>query len=298
MAFSQSVVIMLVVVMLAASLMTLHGDAGAPSSEVWFVGRNVADVRGEPADDAERVTQAHIGTEVVVIAGSGDWVKVRIPAQGDYLGWMRRADLVPASKAAAFASSKQLALVRVARATVLRDEGRSGREVAAVTMGARLAVIRRQGDLVQVALPAGESGYIAENAVVLCDRDNGPPRRGVGDIIKTAEQLLGTPYLWGGMSADGIDCSGFVYTVFYVNGVILPRDAHDQYAVGTPVDRAGLLPGDLVFYSTYAKGASHVGVYTGGQKVIQSGSATGGVAVIGLDDPHYGPKYIGARRVL
>lgn len=295
MACSQSIAVILV---LATLLAALQGQARASSAEAWFVRGGTADVRAKPADAAERVTQAHLGTEVVVIEDADDWVKVRIPVQGNYSGWMRKSAIVPARQAGAFASARQLAVVRVARATVFRDEQGDGPALAHVTMGARLAALRERRGLVHVAFPDGESGYIAGEAVALYERDGAPPRRGVGDIIQTATQLLGVPYVWGGVSTDGVDCSGFVYTVFYVNGVVLPRDAHDQYAVGTPVEREDLRPGDLVFYSTYAKGASHVGVYMGGHKVIQSGSATRGVAVIDLDDPHYGPKYIGARRVL
>lgn len=295
MAYSPTIALILALVILSTAI---QGQARASSHEGWFVRGGTADVRAEPADGAERVTQAHLGTEVVVIDEAGDWAKVRIPVQGNYPGWIRKSAIVPAREAGAFASAKQLAVVRVARAPVFGSEQGGGPALAHVTLGARLAVLGRRGRLVRVAFPGGKSGYIAEDAVALYDRDGTPPRRGADDIIKTAMQLLGVPYLWGGMSADGVDCSGFVYTVFYVNGIVLPRDAHEQYAVGTPVDRGDLCPGDLVFYSTYAAGASHVGIYMGDHRVIQSGSRTRGVAVIDLDDPHYGPKYIGARRVL
>ena len=285
------------IVALAILSTAIQGQARASSHEGWFVRGGTVDVRAQPADGAERVTQAHLGTEVVVIDEAGDWAKVRIPVQGNYPGWMRKSAIVPAREAGAFASAKQLAVVRVARAPVFRGE-QGGEPVAQVTLGARLAVLGRRGSFVRVAFPDGESGYIAEDAVAIYERHGTPPRRGTDDIIKTATQLLGVPYLWGGVSTDGVDCSGFVHTVFYVNGIVLPRDAHEQYAVGTPVGRGDLRPGDLVFYSTYAAGASHVGIYMGEHRVIQSGSRTRGVAVIDLDDPHYGPKYIGARRVL
>lgn len=283
---------------LALVATSLQGQARASSPERWFVRGETADVRSEPADGAERVTQAHPGTEVVVIEQAGDWAKVRIPAQGNYPGWMRTSDLVPARKAQAFASARQLAVVRVARTSVLESASSGGRAVAEVTLGAILGVPGRCGGFVRVVVPGGDPGYVRDDAVAVYDRDGTPPRRGTDDIISTAMQLVGVPYLWGGMGVDGVDCSGFVYTVFYVNGVVLPRDAHEQYQVGVPVDRHHLRPGDLVFYSTYAAGPSHVGIYIGEHRVIQSGSGTGGVAVIDLDDPHYGPKYIGARRVI
>lgn len=287
-----------VIVALATLSTVVQGQARASSPDRRFVQAVMADVRAEPADGAERVTQAHLGTEVLVVEDAGDWARVRIPIQGDYPGWVRQSALVTAQQAGTFAAARQLAVVRTARARVLRNAQSDADALIEVTLGARLAVIGVHGGFVRVAVPGGDAGYIAADAVVLYDRGATPPRKGADDIIRTATQLVGVPYLWGGASTDGVDCSGLVYTVFYVNGIVLPRDAHDQYVVGTPVDRADLRPGDLVFYSTYAAGASHVGIYMGDGKVIQSGSKTGGVAVISIDDPHYGPKYIGARRVL
>lgn len=275
-----------------------QGLTCAAQPDPWFVCAGIADVRAKPSDGAERVTQAHLGTAVRVVEHAGDWSSVVIPAQGDYPGWIRTSHLVPPAKARAFAAARQLAVVRVARAAVYSEMHMGSSTVMQATLGARFAALGRTAGFVHVALPDGDTGYVREESVAAYYRDGMPPRRPVQDIIDTAMQLVGAPYLWGGMSTDGVDCSGFVYTVYYVNGVALPRDASDQYKIGASVARPGLIPGDLVFYSTYAAGASHVGIYIGNGKVIQSGSKTKGVAVIDLDDPNYGPKYIGARRVL
>lgn len=296
MVLSVCAVILLSAVILVSTMP--QGVTYAARSDLWFVKAGIVDVRAQPGDGAERVTQAHLGTAVRVVEHARDWSGVLIPAQGDYHGWIRTSHLVPAVKAGAFAAARQLAAVRVARTAVYSGTHIESPTVMQATLGARFAALGRTAGFVHVALPDGSTGYVREEAVAVYDRDGMPPRRRVQDIIDTAKQLVGTPYLWGGMSTDGVDCSGFVHTVFYVNGVALPRDASDQYKVGTSVGRPGLIPGDLVFYSTYAAGASHVGIYIGNSKVIQSGSKTKGVAVIDLDDPNYGPKYIGARRVL
>jgi peptidoglycan DL-endopeptidase LytE len=114
------------------------------------------------------------------------------------------------------------------------------------------------------------------------------------NMIAYAEKFIGVPYVWGGTSPDGFDCSGFVQYVFNHFGVQLPRTASDMYATGTPV--SSLQPGDLVFFSTYASGASHVGIYIGNNEFI-SATSSHGVSICNLNDPYYwGPRYIGARR--
>jgi peptidoglycan endopeptidase LytE len=113
-------------------------------------------------------------------------------------------------------------------------------------------------------------------------------------MIAYAEKYIGVPYVWGGTSPDGFDCSGFVQYVFNHFGVQLPRTASDMYSAGTPV--SSLQPGDLVFFSTYAPGASHVGIYIGNNEFI-SATSSHGVKICNLNDPYYwGPRYIGARR--
>ena len=80
-------------------------------------------------------------------------------------------------------------------------------------------------------------------------------------IVQTAMEYIGVPYVFGGTSPSGFDCSGFVRYVFAHAGIYLPRMADEQYEVGTPVAMSNLRTGDLVFFSTYDYGASHVGIY-------------------------------------
>ncbi len=115
-------------------------------------------------------------------------------------------------------------------------------------------------------------------------------------IVSFANQFLGVPYSWAGSSPSGFDCSGFVYYVFGQNGISLPRMADQQFNTGVPVSQ--LQPGDLVFYSTYAPGPSHAGIYTGNNKFIHASSGTGCVTLTSLSEPYYQARYLGARRVL
>ncbi|HVJ47710.1 C40 family peptidase [Desulfitobacterium sp.] len=118
----------------------------------------------------------------------------------------------------------------------------------------------------------------------------------VDNLIKRATSLQGIPYLWGGTTRAGFDCSGFVQYVFKASGVSLPRSSFEQYKVGTPVSRDQLKPGDLVFFSTYNSGASDVRIYIGGGRTI--GSARDGVAIHSLSESYWSSRYVGARRIL
>lgn len=115
-------------------------------------------------------------------------------------------------------------------------------------------------------------------------------------IIATGQKYMGVPYVWGGETPSGFDCSGFTQYVMKENGIQLPRTAAEQYAVGTPVDKANLKVGDLVFFTTYKPGASHVGFYMGGGKFLHASSAAAKVTTNSLDEQFYTDHYIGARR--
>lgn len=117
-----------------------------------------------------------------------------------------------------------------------------------------------------------------------------------------ALQELGRPYVWGGTTPAGFDCSGFVQWVFGQLGVSLPRTSWEQYTVGTPVSQQNLQPGDLVFFTTYQSGVSHVGIYVGSQDgyrraFVAADTPATGVVINNLDDPYWQQHYVGAKRM-
>ncbi|MCL5036006.1 MAG: C40 family peptidase [Chloroflexi bacterium] len=114
-------------------------------------------------------------------------------------------------------------------------------------------------------------------------------------LIRTAMRFLGTPYSWGGTGGGGFDCSGFVMRIFAKHGINLEHDALCQFNQGKKVPKDQLSPGDAVFFSTYAYGPSHVGIYIGGGKFIHSSSSYG-VRIDSLSQPYYQNSYVGARR--
>lgn len=116
-------------------------------------------------------------------------------------------------------------------------------------------------------------------------------------IISSAMDYMGVPYVFGGTSPYGFDCSGYVQYVFANAGVSLPRTADVQYEEGTPISTSELVAGDLVFFSTYTYGASHVGIYLGDNQFIHASSSRG-VTISSLGEAYYSSRYIGARRIL
>ena len=121
---------------------------------------------------------------------------------------------------------------------------------------------------------------------------------GAGGLTRTALSLRGTPYRFGGADPSGFDCSGFVQYVFEQHSVFLPRQVVDLYQVGTPLGPTEVEPGDLLFFSTIAPGASHVGLALGQKEFIHAPSERGNVRVERLDSSYWSERFIGARRVL
>jgi cell wall-associated NlpC family hydrolase len=114
-------------------------------------------------------------------------------------------------------------------------------------------------------------------------------------LTRSAMRFIGTPYVFGGTSPSGFDCSGYVQHVFAMLGIALPRTADAQYYAGKPTV-GGLHLGDLVFFQTYLPGPSHVGIYLGGGKFIASSGH--GVMISRLSDSYWAARYIGAKRVI
>ena len=124
-----------------------------------------------------------------------------------------------------------------------------------------------------------------------------PVSGNVKEILTYANTFTGVPYKFGGTTPAGFDCSGYIRHVFQKVGLQLPRQADEQYTVGKKVEKQNLQPGDLVFFETYEPGVSHSGIYIGDGQFI-SATSSSGVAVADIDDSYWGPRYVGAKRVL
>ena len=140
----------------------------------------------------------------------------------------------------------------------------------------------------------GQSTGIAPSASAL----NGSGSSIRQTVVADAKKHLGTPYLWGGSSPSGFDCSGFVQYVLKQSGITLPRTTSEQVTVGKSISKSELLPGDLVFLqNTYRTGVSHVGIYIGDGKMIHASSSKG-VTISDLSTSYYTKHYHSSRRIL
>jgi peptidoglycan DL-endopeptidase CwlO len=170
-------------------------------------------------------------------------------------------------------------------------------EVAAPTAGADLAMWGVE--------PATESASAAPESHVGA---SGLVRRFADGIIhrsaalavnltRNAMRFLGVPYVFGGTTSSGFDCSGYVQHVFAMLGKHIPRTADAQYYAGKKVAGASMAPGDLVFFQTYTSGPSHVGIYLGKDRFVHASSSRG-VMVSSLHDHYWSARYLGAKRLI
>jgi len=146
-----------------------------------------------------------------------------------------------------------------------------------------------KGDWQQVTLPDGRKAWAPRATMLLPSSVPLAPAQ----VVEMAQRFVGAPYAWGGMSPNGVDCSGFVQEVFRLSGHTLPRLADDQFQQTSPIDQPQ--PGDLVFFTTYLPGPSHVGISLGGQDFLHASSSRG-VTRASLDDNYFKTRYLGAHR--
>jgi cell wall-associated NlpC family hydrolase len=116
-------------------------------------------------------------------------------------------------------------------------------------------------------------------------------------LVSTALSFRGTPYRNGGSDPRGFDCSGFTQWVFAQYGIALPRNVEEQFKVGEKIKQDDLKPGDLVFFHTESRGASHVGIFVADDQFVHAPSSRGVVRVEYVNSTYWGRRFVGARRV-
>jgi SH3-like domain-containing protein len=244
------------------------------------------DLRRRPDHRSELGTQLLLGEIVRILErrGEGAWCRVENETDG-YRGWVRSWGLaeVDARRAAAW-RRRARARIGVLYAEA-REAPRRGALVTPLVWGVRVVPLERRGRHRRIALPDGRDAWVETEAIA----DRRPP-----DLITRVRSLLGVPYLWGGRTAVGIDCSGFTQLVLAERGISIPRDAADQERRSRVIaDRRGGRAGDLVFFGDRPGPAGHVGLMLGGGYYAH---ARGRVRInsIDPDNPLY-DKVLGAQ---
>jgi gamma-D-glutamyl-L-lysine dipeptidyl-peptidase len=242
-------------------------------------------------------TQLLLGEEVYVTERKGKWAKIVIPSQFSskdergYPGWVPSHQLI--SQAEYSPLNKPTAVVTAAIATLQLAE-----EALQISYQTQLPLLKEDKEWLEVQTPVGSGKIKRQDAVVIEDR-NRKATKGTGDmIIAAGEQFLNLPYLWGGMSAWGYDCSGFAYATHKANGYLIPRDATDQARRGKEVGLDSIQPGDLLFFA-HEKGEGsihHVGICYGNGKMLHSPKTGKTVELIELKGTLYEEELCAARR--
>lgn len=172
--------------------------------------------------------------------------------------------------------------------------------VAVLKAGTPVTVIGQSGSWRKVVVSGGAKGFVARSLLQV-GGSQVQSAQGLSEsdsaLIRTALACRGLRYRRGGTSRGGFDCSGFTRYVYAKYGVSLPHSSAAQSRLGTPVSRDQLQPGDLVFFQTYRRGISHVGIYIGNNQFVHASTPRGGVRVDSLNHSYYSKRYRGARRV-
>ena len=259
-------------------------DAALGDSAFAIVKVSVTQLRDEPRHAAQIIDQTIMGRNLNLLRYERGWYLVQ--TDYDYVGWVDFTAL-HRTDAAGVRSWNDAAdlIVSGLYPMVYSKPDDASEPVADVVLNARLRPVGRSGKWMQVATPDGREGYIlAENVKNIAEIPTGLPSEKLRpQLISTARRMMGVPYLWGGNSSKGNDCSGFTQTVFKTNGMQLPRDSRQQALEGIEIkpdeNWSNVLPGDLLFFGN-GKRVTHVGISLGGKEFIHQG---GRVAVNSLD---------------
>ncbi|HEX7117490.1 MAG TPA: C40 family peptidase [Longimicrobiales bacterium] len=260
----------------------------------------VAPVHGEARVSAPQVSQYVLGHRLELLSRHDAWWRTR--GEDGYIGWVHHGYVAVGESAWAQAWERGLdGEPLVSLGAELVDE--HGRHLGRLPWGARVI---RDGPR-RIRLPDGRHAEPGAGELVEVDRlaDWFPPRG--ESVIRTARRWYGTPYLWGGVTPAGADCSGFVQSIYWMHGIALPRDSDQQARVGTAIDAGddfeALRAGDLLFFSERPGRITHVAISLGASRIIHSALSNGGVAENDLRgwlelERRLRPLFTCARRVL
>lgn len=269
---------------------------------------SVCNIRAEDKHSAELVTQALLGTPVKIYKEENGWYLIQTPDR--YFGWVDGAAITHQTNDE-IKEWKGLPKVIFSATfgSALEKPGLDGKIVADLVMGNLLSVSDQTFDFLQILFPDGRKAFVNKTDCISTEKWFAK-KQNASDVLNTAAKFKGIPYLWGGTSPKMFDCSGFTKTVYFLNGMVLQRDASQQTLYGEEVNTTEnyeqLQPGDLLFFGRKAtlnqtERVTHVGLYLGNLRFMH---ASGKVRINSLDKTaedyteYYEQAFVRARRVI
>ena len=284
-----------------------EGDQGARRWAVVEFSTNF--MREEPDYTAENGDQALMGTVVEIIGEQGYWRHIVSPEP--YTAWVNDMGLVEMTQEEVNDYIDCLKYICITDFThIYAEPSLESERISDFVMGGLVRSLfnskgkpLKNGKFLACMLPSGKCGWVLKSDVEDFDTWTATRAMTADDIINTAFNFLGVPYMWGGTSIKHVDCSGLTRAVFFMNGILLPRNASQQARAGIPVRLDEIEPGDLLFFGTPASDGkpervSHVGIYMGDGVYIHSSQVVR-ISALDPEDAEYGGREpLSARRIL
>ncbi|WP_018479442.1 C40 family peptidase [Pontibacter roseus] len=240
---------------------------------------SVANLRSQPKHSAELATQATMGTPLQVWKKDDGWYLVQTPDK--YLAWVDYGGIALMDETAFnnWQQGKKLIYTKT-YGFAHASADKNATTVSDMVYGDVMVLKNKTKDYYEVAFPDGRTGFVSTAEAMDFKEWVATRKPTEENLVASGKEMLGMPYLWGGTSVKGMDCSGFTKTIFFMNGLVLPRDASQQIHIGELVNTDKgwdeLRPGDLLFFGVPAKDGKservvHVGMWIGGnQEFIHS----------------------------
>ncbi len=258
---------------------------------------SVINMRKTFAHNSELLSQAVMGTPVKILKDSNDWTLIQTPDK--YIGWVTSLSIISMSADQMQHWKRAERMMFIAQeGSVYSDTLKTG-YVSDLVMSSIVVRLNVENNWTEVQLPDGRKGFTENKQLVSFSQWAKQVSPDGEKLSSLARQFMGIPYLWGGASTKFFDCSGFVKTLYFMQGLILDRNASSQFLQGLPVDMAQkfsyLKQGDLLFFGYLSKGKphpTHVGMYIGNMTFIHESDWVH-VNSLDPDQPDYSKYYVG-----